>query len=175
MTLEEKKTLAWNQEQHRKWNSTTKEPLVPSHDAASSFINSNLKSLTSSKTLDSYSSLNSTSPNYMSNNWPSSIGMQPPQQPLSLGGSYNSFMQSPSCQPQSNFAFQSVPQGPPSLDLRSLDSLLPNIGGKPSIPMSQMNSRPVAPMNIIPKISSPPSYTSPVNSTAKSELDDLFG
>lgn len=180
MTLEEKKTLAWNQEQQRKWNSTNKEPLIPARDATSSLINSNLQSLSSSKAMDSFSSLNSgpnfnSTPNYMPNNWSSNMSMSP-QQPLSLGGSYSSFMPSPTSQPQGFSPFQSVPQGgPPSLDLRSLDSLLPNMGMKPSLPMSQMSSRPIAPINVVPKLPSPPSYSSPVNSTAKSELDDLLG
>lgn len=172
MTLEEKKSIAWNQEHQRKWNSTSKEPLKPSHDPAASFINSNLRSLSSSKTMDSYSSLNSM-PNFVPNNWPSSMSMS--QQPLSLSGPYSPFTSSPPTQPQS-FAFQNIPQGPPSMDLSSLDTLLPNIGGRPSLPMSQLSSRPIAAMNMVPKIPSPPSYSSPVNpSSAKSELDDLFG
>ena len=177
MSVEEKKNLAWSQEQTRKWNSTPKEPLIPSHDAATSFINSNLKSLSSSKTMDSYPSLNSM-PNYSQNmsnmNMMSSNMNMSPQPSLSLGGPYSSFMSNPSPQSQS-FVFQSPPSGPPSLDLRSLDSLLPNMGAKPPIPMSQMNSRPIAPINIVPKIPSPPSYSSPVASSAKNELDDLLG
>lgn len=177
MSLEEKKNLAWSQEQTRNWNSTSKEPLKPKQDAATSFINSNLKSLSSSKTMDSYPSLNSMpsySPNMSNMNMMSSNLNMSPQPPLSLSGSYSSFMSSPSPQPQS-FVFQSVPPGPSSLDLRSLDSLLPNIGTRPSLPMSQMSSRPIAPVNIVPKIPSPPSYSSPVSSSAKNELDDLLG
>lgn len=177
MSLEEKKNLAWSQEQTRNWNSTSKEPLKPKQDAATSFINSNLKSLSSSKTMDSYPSLNSMpsySPNMSNMNMMSSNLNMSPQPPLSLSGSYSSFMSSPSPQPQS-FVFQSVPPGPSSLDLRSLDSLLPNIGTRPSLSMSQMSSRPIAPVNIVPKIPSPPSYSSPVSSSAKNELDDLLG
>lgn len=183
MSLEEKKNLAWSQEQTRKWNTTSKEPLKPKPDPATSFINSNLQSLSSSKTMDSYPSLNSMpsyspnmsniSPNVSNMNIMSSNLNMSPQPPLSLSGSYSSFMSSPP-QPQ-GFAFQNVPPGPQSLDLRSLDSLLPNIGTKPSIPMSQMSSRPIAPVNIVPKIPSPPSYSSPVSSSAKNELDDLLG
>ncbi|XP_054707393.1 SCY1-like protein 2 [Uloborus diversus] len=177
MTIEEKKTLAWNQEQQQKWHSGKGDTLLPSHDATSSLINSNLKGLSAAKTMDSLPSLSpNSSSNYFPTNWPSNVNASL-QQPLSLGVNYPSMISSPPTQFQ-RLPFQQVPTSPPSMDLRSLDSLLPSMGSRSSMTLSQMsassNIRPMTQISVTPKIPSPTNYT-PAPNAAKSELDDLLG
>nr|XP_042909234.1 SCY1-like protein 2 isoform X3 [Parasteatoda tepidariorum] len=143
MSFEEKKQMTWNQEQHRKWNSGG--DLVPFRDATTSLIDSNLKCLTTSKALDSLSSL-PLSTSYIPNNW------APPQQPMSL-------VTSPSQQHQSSS--------------NSLDNLLPSIGSKSNLTLSQM-SQGIRELPSSPVLSTFNNFIKPVNS-AKNELEDLLG
>ncbi|CAL1261081.1 unnamed protein product [Larinioides sclopetarius] len=186
MSLEEKKTLSWNQDQQRKWNSQGQgEPLVPSRDPTTSLIESNLRGLGSAnKSMDSFSSLNlTTSTNYIPNNWSSNYGppttLQQPhsfigsfQQPNSLVGGYATLASSPPHQAQRP-PFQS--SSPASMDLRSLDSLLPNMGPRNTPTLAQLSGGTKDFTSTIPLIPSPPRYSAPTGSLAKSELEDLLG
>ncbi|XP_035220710.1 SCY1-like protein 2, partial [Stegodyphus dumicola] len=177
MSLEEKKTLSWNQEQYQKWNSTggRGEPLVLSHDATSSLIDSNLKKFCSVKPTDSQSSLPFCSSPNIPNNWPSNFGTSSSQQPLSLVSNFSSPMLNPTS--STRLPFQNVtPTITGSMDLRSLDSLLPNLGGRSSLTLSQLSGSSIKQNNsVASKIPSPPCYSIPTNNTAKNELDDLLG
>ncbi|GFS29674.1 SCY1-like protein 2 [Trichonephila inaurata madagascariensis] len=164
MSFEEKKSLAWNQEQQRKWNSREQgEPLIPTRDPTTSLIESNLRGLGSNKSSDSFSSLSlTTNTNYIPNNWSPSFGSSPTLPPLSLGfqqphslvGGYTS---SPPQQP--------INCSSGSMDLRSLDSLLPNMGPNRNTPtLAQLSG------NIHTSV--PPR---PPSNSAKNELEDLLG
>ncbi|GBO02730.1 SCY1-like protein 2, partial [Araneus ventricosus] len=193
MSLEEKKTMSWNQDQQRKWNSQGQgEPLVPSRDPTTSLIESNLRGLgPANKSLDSFPSLNlTTSTNYIPNNWSSNFGppttLQQPhsfvgsfqqpnsgfQQPNSLVGGYATLASSPPHQVQRP-TFQS--SSPASMDLRSLDSLLPNMGPRNTPTLAQLSSGTKDFTSTIPLIPSPPRYSAPASNLAKNELEDLLG
>lgn len=185
MSFEEKKSLAWNQEQQHKWNSRGQgEPLVPSRDPTTSLIESNLRGLGSNKSTESFSSLNlTTSTNYIPNNWSPNFGSSPIlqqqplslvggfQQPHSLVGGYTSLATSPPQPTQRPSNFQSSISG--SMDLCSLDSLLPNMGPNRSTPtLAQLSGG--IPLSV-PMIPSPPQYNAPPSNSAKNELEDLLG
>lgn len=227
MSIEEKKTMSYNQEQQRKWTSSGQgEPLVPTRDRTSSLIESNLKGLGSTKSTDpSFSPLNlPCSTGYIANNWLPNFSSPPPNQPQSLVSNYSSMapnspqtsfqsmpyqqstfpgmglsqqqpnslvgnFSSPMAQPNSMISgfptspptstqrtgFQ--PGSPASMDLRSLDSLLPNIGPRSTPTLSQLSGNPSMRSSdqiSIPNIPSPPRYVAPANGTARSELEDLL-
>ncbi|KAG8180477.1 hypothetical protein JTE90_026639 [Oedothorax gibbosus] len=223
MSIEEKKSMSFNQEAQRKWTSSGQgEPLVPTRDQTSSLIESNLKNLGSTKSTDSpFSSLNlPCNTGFIPNNWMPNFASPPPNQPQSLVGNYSSILPnspqtnfqsmpfqqsnfptrsqqpnslvgnftSPLAQPSSMFptsapvsnqrqTFQTNTPAP-SLDLRSLDSLLPNIGPRSTPTLSQLSGNPSMrslDKSSIPSIPSPPQYVQPANGTARNELEDLLG
>lgn len=219
LSMEEKKKLAWEQEQHQMMKTQKSTPLAPStfpskvrtttcappppRDLTSSLINTNLASLCIGHkppaSLVDHSPFPvqqvMASPSSLSLNQPPVINSFSGPQRFSPGGSF----MNQSSNMHSSSQFQSLPPMPQSqnIDLRSLDSLLPNIGNKPSLTLNQMtttttNASPFPSMQMGWNSSIPPA-TSPLSAGMQSlqqpslnisttptrhpkdELKDLFG